>query len=316
MATFNGERYIRAQLTSILAGTVVPEQVVVADDGSTDGTVALVREVFSEHTGRHTELVILENGRHLGVTANFERAIASCDGDLIVLCDQDDLWHPDRLAAALPAFDDPAVGLEHADARLVDAEGRVIAPSLLKSLTIRPWERRSIASGRAFDAYIRRNLATGATVVVRGEVASLARPFPPEWVHDEWLAIIAAATTRAVLLDRPVIDYRQHGGNQIGAVAPTLAYRLSRFFQPRGDRFELLSRRASILAERLDQLGAPEDMRRLAREKERFERVRSSLPRTRVLRVPTVVVEGLRGSYRRLSSQGSVDILRDLLQPA
>jgi hypothetical protein len=135
-------------------------------------------------------------------------------------------------------------------------------------------------------------------------------------VHDEWLAIIAAATSSVVLLDRAVIDYRQHGSNQIGAAAPTLSYRLSRFLQPRNDRFEILLRRASILAERLDELGAPKHIRIRAREKERFERVRSGLPRVRVLRLPRILVEGVRGSYRRLSSQGSVDMLRDLLQPA
>ena len=317
MATFNGAEYIDEQLASILGGSVVPDEVVVSDDHSTDDTIARVRESFAAHGDERTRLLVLEGRGQLGVTANFERAIAACDGDLVVLSDQDDLWHRDRLFAALPAFEaDPGLSLQHADARLVDRKGRPLGSSLLGALRIRQSERRAIASGHPFNAYIRRNLATGATVVLRRELAALAQPFPREWVHDEWLAIIAAAMGRVDLLDRPIIDYRQHGGNQIGAAAPTFSYRISRFRNPRRDRYVILARRAKILADRLDELNAPRDARQLAREKERFERVRSTFPRSRARRLPLVAREAIRGSYRRLSSQGSIDILRDMLQPA
>lgn len=316
MATFNGAEYIEEQLASILGGALVPDQVVVSDDNSTDDTVALVRSSFQAHGDDRTRLLVLEGRSQIGVTANFERALAACDGDLIVLSDQDDLWHRDRLSAAVPAFEaDPALVLQHADARIVDKAGKPFGDSLLRALSIRRSERRAIASGHAFQAYIRRNLATGATVVLRRELVGLARPFPREWVHDEWLAVIAAATGGVELLDRQLVDYRQHGGNQIGAEAPTFSYRVSRFLKPRRDRYAVLARKASILATRLDALNAPPQFRQLARQKERFEIVRSKLPRSRMLRLPVIVREAVRGSYRRLSSQGSIDVLRDLFQP-
>lgn len=316
MATFNGAEYVEEQLASILGGTLVPDQVVVSDDNSTDDTVARVRAGFDAHGEDRTRLLVLDGHRQVGIAANFERAIAACDGELIVLSDQDDLWHRDRLSAALPAFEaDSALLLQHADARLVNAIGEALGDTLLGALSIRRSERAAIASGHAFRAYIRRNLATGATIVLRRDLVALARPFPKEWVHDEWLAIIAAATGRVGLLDRQLVDYRQHGGNQIGAVAPTMRYRVSRFLEPRRDRYVVLARRAAILADRLDALNAPREIRQLARQKQRFELVRSTFPRSRIRRLPLILKEAVRGSYRRLSSQGSIDVLRDLFQP-
>lgn len=317
MATFNGAQYIEEQLSSILTGTVAPDQVVVSDDDSTDDTIAIVRRCFAATASAETHLLVIEGRGQLGVTANFERAIAACDGDLIVLSDQDDIWHEDRISATLSAFEsDSSLLLQHADARLIDAQGRALGVSLLEALTVRPSEKAVIASRLPLDAYIRRNLATGATIAMRNELVGLARPFPTEWVHDEWLAAIAAAMGRIQLLDRELVDYRQHGRNQIGVTAPTFRYRVSRFLQPRGTRYVGLARRATILADRLDQLDVASAIRELSRQKERFEIVRSALPRSRARRLPVVLVEALRGSYRRLSSQGSIDILRDLIQPA
>jgi glycosyltransferase involved in cell wall biosynthesis len=315
LCTFNGARYVRKQLESILDQTRRPDEIVVADDGSTDGTLEIVAEVAA---GAGVPFVVLPSGARLGVTANFARAIAACSGDVVVLSDQDDVWHDDRVADSLAALDaDPEALLVHTDARLVDAAGGPLGVDLLEGLRATGNERRELASGSgAFRVHLRRNLATGATVTFRRRLREAAEPFPSAWVHDEWLTILAAAQGGARYLDRATIDYRQHGSNEIGVARGGLGYLIARMLAPRADRYETLATRAALLEERLARLPVPEDVRALARRKARFERARSRYPRVRIARVPAILGGLVRGDYRDLSSQRSMDALRDLLQPA
>jgi len=317
LCTYNGASYIAEQIESILNQELVPTEIVLADDGSTDGTVELARGAYAAHPQTTVKLRVLPPEAHLGVTRNFERAVLAVENELVALCDQDDVWRPDRLSAAMLSFDrDSSLLLQHSDATLIDAAGYPVGSTLLNALRLSPHERREIAEGQAFSAYIRRNLVTGATVLFRRRLLEAAIPFPRGWVHDEWLAILAAALGSVELLEEPLIGYRQHGSNQIGVSAPTLRYRLRRMFEPRAERYEILSRRADILLDRLIQLNAPSAVIASAADKARFEHVRAALPRRRFARVCTVVSEGRRGSYERLSSQGNRDMVRDLLQPA
>jgi glycosyltransferase involved in cell wall biosynthesis len=316
LATFNGEQFIAEQVRTILTQTRRPDELVVADDGSTDSTLDIIRRSH-DALGEGVTLRILEPGDRLGVTKNFERAVVACTGELIVLSDQDDAWHEDRLEVASASFERrPGLLLQHADADLVAGDGSPLGLGLLEALWVSDAERNEIATGRAFEANLRRNLVTGATVMFSASLLESALPFPESWVHDEWLAIIAAATGEVELLDAPLIDYRQHGGNQIGASKPTLRYRIGRMLEERGDRYERLARRAAALAERLETLPVAPDRLAAARDRARFDQVRAGLPRRRLARLGPVLREHRAGSYRRLSSQGTLDVIRDLLQPA
>lgn len=315
MCTYNGARYVGEQLGSILDQTNRPNEIVIADDGSTDGTLGVVREIWTERQPGDVSLNILAQGARLGVTANFQRAIDATRGDLVALSDQDDVWHPERLSLASAAFRaDESLLLQNSDARLVDASGRPLGMTLLDALRVSAVEHDEIDRGQAFHAYIRRNLVTGATVMFRRSLMAAAAPFPSEWVHDEWLAIIAAATGRVMLSDVALIDYRQHGSNAIGVASPTLGYRIGRMLEPRADRYARLSARATVLVAKLQILGVDASIVDLAVEKERFEAVRASLPAFRPARVAAVLRELRAGSYSRLSSQGIADVVRDLVQ--
>jgi glycosyltransferase involved in cell wall biosynthesis len=313
ICTYNGERFLEEQLRSILDGDRMPDQIVLSDDGSTDGTLALARRVLADAP---TELIVLVNDDEpLGVTANFARAIGATTGDVVVLCDQDDAWPPERLSRieADLAVSDALV--RHTDARLVDADGVPVGRTLFQDLRVSPAEWRALGRGRAFEVYLRRNLATGAATAVRREVIEQALPFPEAWVHDEWLAVIAAARGRIRVVRSPEIDYRQHSANQIGVARPTLRYRLGRVTAQTGARNEALARRADILADRLESLelhaAAAE-----ARAKARFEARRAALPARRVARIPAILRGLLAGDYRRWASQRSLDAFRDVLRPA
>jgi glycosyltransferase involved in cell wall biosynthesis len=316
LCTRNSSRFISAQVASILDQTVLPVELVVSDDASSDDTISLIEDAFR---ARETpvRLRILRNPSPLGVTANFEQAVSACEGPLIALSDHDDIWLPDRIAGDVVQFDaDPDLLLLHSNAVLVDEDGHLLGARLQESLSIRSSERAELDRGGAFAVYLRRNLVTGAATMFRAELLVEAVPFPGEWVHDEWLGVLAAARDGARMSDRVVLEYRQHSSNEIGVREPTLRNRLGRMLEPRGDKFRRLADRAAILVARLDLGSTRAEWIDLARRKEAFERTRSAYPRFRPARVPAVLGAWRRGDYRDLSSQGSLDVVRDLVQPA
>lgn len=319
LCTFNGARYLEEQLRSILAQGDFVDEIIVADDGSTDDTITIARRIAAEaeSAGLRVHFQLLTTGGGHGVTKNFERAISACRNDLIALADQDDVWLPGKLRRMVGAFaTSPALLFLHTDARLVDENGTPTGERLLDTLEIGEREREAIHRGEAFGLFLRRNLATGATSMIRRRLLESALPFPASWVHDEWLAMIAAATGRLDFLPEPLIDYRQHGANQIGVRAPTLRVKVRRVLEERGDRNRELAERSASLVERLSALDAAPEILSAAQDKAVLERFRAELPGNRFGRVLPVLREALSGSYRRFASQGALDVVRDLLQPA
>ncbi|MET0830365.1 MAG: glycosyltransferase family 2 protein [Microbacterium sp.] len=315
ICTYNGAAYVEEQLRSILSQSRQPTEIVVSDDGSSDNTVALVTGLLENSGVRHR---ILENATALGVSRNFEQAVLATTGDIVVLSDQDDIWNPQRLERACAEFEArPDLTLLFSDARMVDAAGAPLGYALFDALEISGADRRAIHTGSGFPTLLRRNVATGATMAFRRSLLEVATPFPIEWVHDEWLAILAAAVGQVDLLEELLIDYRQHGANQIGAREPSLGHKIRRVLEPRGDRNRGLAVRSGILASKLATLGGavkPADLK-AARGKLRIERMRADLPANRIARVLPVLMEARSGDYARFTSQGSTEILRDLFQP-
>lgn len=316
LCTYNGEAYIREQLASIAAQTRPASEVVICDDGSTDATVKVVEEFIAAQPGP-TVFRIAFTERAGGVRANFARAIGACAGELIALSDQDDVWRQDRLEAATRVLASrPAVLAVNADARIVDDEGTPTGDTLLDSLRVGARERAAIHSGDAMPVLIRRNVVTGATLIFRRELLTSALPLGEHWVHDEWLAVIAAGLGGLDLIEDQLIDYRVHASNVIGVTEPTLRNRLRQMRVPRADRYETLAARSEELVERLAIIGAPEGVLALARRKRDFELWRAAYPSGRVRRFVPVLRNAARGGYASLSSQGRLDIVRDLIQPS
>lgn len=320
LCTYNGAAFVEEQLRSILDQSLRPDEIVVSDDGSTDDTLDVIAGVFAawrnEHADAAVALRIVRNPAPLGVTANFEQALAACTGDLIALSDQGDLWHPHRLERMVAEFTRrPELQLLHTDARLVDTDGRPLGANLLRTLGVSASDRSAVHGGHAIDALLRRNIVTGATMMLRRELLQRARPFPAAWVHDEWLAVVAAATGTVDLLDEPLIDYRQHAGNLIGASSLDAAGKLARLRAPRTARNERLLARAAALHDRAPGLvPTPSgDTVEKIDAKLAHERMRSALPAARVRRVLPVVREWRTGRYAKYGL-GLQDLLRDLVQ--
>jgi glycosyltransferase involved in cell wall biosynthesis len=319
LCTYNGARFLPEQVRSICSQDRPPREIVLSDDGSTDSSVEVVRRTMAQcGAASSIDLVVRENARPLGVTRNFEQAVSTCGQDLVALCDQDDVWHPGRLARMAAPFEArPDLMLLHTDARLVDAQLAPLGHSLFDALEVRPAELAAIAGGRAFDVLLRRNLVTGATAVFRRGLLKTALPFSKEWVHDEWLAVLAAATGRMDVLAEPLIDYRQHGNNQIGASRSTLADKIRKAMATRGTKHVDRLRRAEALLERLLSLQGqvPDAYVRAQREKVAHQRFRAGLPGSRIARVLPVLGEALLGRYDRFG-RGTQAVAQDLLERA
>ncbi|WP_454904868.1 glycosyltransferase family 2 protein [Variovorax gossypii] len=317
LCTRNGARYLPEQIHSICTQVPLPREIIVSDDGSTDDTLAVVRDTIARcGVADQIALRVFSNTPPLGVTRNFEQAVRACSHELIVLCDQDDVWHPGRLARMAAQFEArPDLLLLHTDARLVDAELKPLGSTLFHALEVQPPELEAIAHGDAFSVLLRRNLVTGATTMFRETLLDAALPFAPEWVHDEWLAAIAAATGRMDVLPEPTIDYRQHASNQIGARRLTLSEKIAKAFAERGDKHVARLHRADALLQRLLRLGDRVPAARLnaQRAKVAHQRFRAELPRARPLRVVPILVEAARGRYARFGRGGHA-IAQDLLE--
>lgn len=319
LCTRNGAAFIRDQVTSILEQSSPVSEIVLSDDASSDDTVALVERTVAEWpaSASRPDLRVLRNTEPLGVTANFEQALTACTGDLVALSDQDDRWSGRKVETMAAVFGRrPELALLHTDARMISATGDPTGMTLLETLGLTARERADVHGGRAFDVLMRRNIVTGATAMLRRELIARAVPFPSEWVHDEWLAVVAAATADADFLEEPLTDYRQHGANQIGATVLTGSGRIRRLRTPRTQRNARLLGRAAQLAERVAALRpepAPERLA-LAAAKLEHELARSALPAARIARVPAVVREWRTGRYSTCGL-GAQDVLRDLVQP-
>lgn len=320
LCTHNGEQFIAEQLLSILSQSLPPAEIIMSDDASTDRTVECARGVaenFLDHNPEvNTRFRVLENLQPLGVAANFEQAISECSADVIALSDQDDLWAADRLERVATEFDNRSeLLLLHSDARLIDESGAPLPHTLFDALEVSRSMKNEIHAGEAFRLLLKRNLVTGATTVFRRSLFDVARPFPESWLHDEWLAIVAAATGRLDFLEETLVDYRQHDANQIGVSKLSFAGKTRRMIEPGATRNLRLLERATALADRFAKMGGltSKSYAEVVQRKLAHEIVRAGLSVHRLFRVVPVVRQLASGDYSRFG-RGGLDAIRDLTQ--
>lgn len=317
MCTYNGAEYIVEQLETMAAQTLLPAQIVVSDDGSTDGTIALLKQAWERLQIRtpeltHIELIVLVNAAPRGVTKNFEQAISATTKKWIVLADQDDIWFPSRLEIEAQKLSTGA-GFVFGDAELINDTGETIGHTLFEALALKDTERSGILSDPV-AVLIKRNIVTGATAAISRDVFTAAAPFPQGWVHDEWLAMVAALTNTSFSVTEPLIGYRQHEANQIGVKKNTVQTRMAKLRAEGSARNARLLERITSLSDRAPELTHSSRALALIASARAFQHARSNYPRNRIVRWVPVLGQVLTGRYFRVSN-GARDILRDLVQP-
>jgi glycosyltransferase involved in cell wall biosynthesis len=209
MGTFDPDPGLfAAQVESLRAQTDRSWVCVISDDHSSPERFDQLRSIV----GDDERFVVSRCEERIGFYRNFERALlmAPAEADLIALCDQDDVWHPDKLAVLRASLG--SATLVYSDQRLVDPHGRVLRDTLWRG---RRNNHTNIAS------MLMANTVTGAASLFRREVLELALPFPDSpglEFHDHWIALVALATGELAYVDRPLYDYVQHSGAILGKV--------------------------------------------------------------------------------------------------
>jgi len=227
LATYNGEAFVRDQLASLWAQTHREFEVLAADDGSSDKTLSLLTAAQPESGGR---LKIAFDGRVGGAAQNFMRLLRASAAPYVFLCDQDDVWLPEKIETMLQRMKELEHGsqgtplLLHSDLSVVD-EARAIRHASFFSFT----ELDPVRCD--FTSLLLRNCVTGCATMVNRPLVELAVGGAGSQMimHDWWLALVAAAFGQIHTLPLPLVQYRQHGRNTLGATrwsAVSIAYRV------------------------------------------------------------------------------------------
>lgn len=319
MCTYNGAAFVQEQLASIAAQTLQPFELIVCDDHSTDSTPEII-DAFAQISEFPVRLTI--NEANVGFAENFAQAISLCRGDVIALCDQDDVWYPHKLACLEGTLRRcPEVGLTFSNADVVDMHRQSLGYDLWKSHRFTAREQRMVADGAALSVFLRLPILVGASMAFRATYRDLVLPFPSKsgWGHDQWIGTLISAVADVAYVREHLFQYRQHGANQFGAPSdPSLVHRmaLSVDDRVRVESYIQSARRHQQLLERLDALTdrwpCLVSRRRRIEGKINHMNVRASMPRSVLRRTPRVLGElcGLR--YRRYSD-GVWSAVRDLL---
>jgi glycosyltransferase involved in cell wall biosynthesis len=304
MATFNGERFLAEQLASIAAQSRLPDEVVICDDASTDGTVAIAA-AFSK--GANLRVRVERNPERLGTAKNFEKAIRLCEGDVVVLADQDDVWLPRKVEVLEAAFQrDEDCVFAFSDAEVVDENLTPLGHRLWDAIGFSRRQQQRLRDGEAFAELLRRPLVTGATLAFRREAF---KSIPPGWMHDEWIAIRLSEMGRCAVIEEPLILYRQHARQQIGGTKRSWLERYRDAQSITAETYRGVSARFEEFSKFEDVM--PEHMRGAAEKAAHFAR-RSHMRQAGVWRLPRILAELARGRYFRYS-RGLASAAQDAL---
>lgn len=224
MCTYNGALYLSHQLASIAAQSYQPDELIVCDDGSDDSTLDVVKS-FSRKAKFSIQVFINES--RLGAVKNFEKCLRLCNNEFIALSDQDDVWLPYKLERQLEVMNE--LQRQHgsgepllvfSDLSVVDYQLNPISNSFYSYLGRSP-------SGITLNRLLMQNVVAGCSTLVNRSLINLVEPIPSQaQMHDWWLALIASAFGKISYIGQPMLLYRQHGSNCMGANKNSMAKRV------------------------------------------------------------------------------------------
>ena len=217
MGAYNYERYVARALESAVAQDYPADrmEIIVVNDGSTDGTAAVLAEVAARHPGR-IRVIDQPNGGYIAAT---NRALSEASGDFIALLDADDVWLAHKVSRQVELFAArPALGLVFSDMTIVDENEFVVGPSLVGPLGDLPRD--------AFARVLTANVATQSSIMIRASLRDLFAPIPAGIPYaDWWLTLRAAQVSEIDYIREPLALYRQHGANLTGGVSGAASVR-------------------------------------------------------------------------------------------
>lgn len=200
LCTYNGEKYISRQLTSVINQTYRNFEIIVSDDASTDNTLFKIDEILSKSSVQYH---ILESSKNLGYIKNFEKGILHAKGDHIALCDQDDVWSPNKLEVLISEIEEAS--LVYSDSSLIDESGEKKGFFLS--------DHFNMVSGKDCRKLILNNSISAHSMLFKSSLKKKILPLPDELFHDWWIAFVAMNENGIKYVEDPLVSYRIHSNN-------------------------------------------------------------------------------------------------------
>lgn len=197
IATYNGEKYIKEQLFSILEQLGKDDEIIISDDCSTDNTIGIIEKLSDSR-------IKLFFNKEKGYTSNFENALKQVNGDIVFISDQDDIWNPNKVRVCLEEL--KSVDLVVSDCQLINSTNEIISDSYFELRSV----KKSSWGNLIKFSYL------GCCLAFRSEILKKALPFPSNrqfCTHDNWLFLVGSFLFKHKVLDDKLIYYRRHDGN-------------------------------------------------------------------------------------------------------
>jgi glycosyltransferase involved in cell wall biosynthesis len=196
LCVYNGERFLSEQLDSLVQQTYPNIEIVIVDDCSTDSSV----QILQGYAERYTSIRIYNNSENLGYVRNFEKALRLCHGELIALCDQDDIWDIGKIELQVSHLGSHQ--LIYHDSRFIDEKGKDMNRKMSDVL--------NLYSGDQSEVFLLINSVSGHSILFRRELLSEILPLNPDFFHDHWIAYVATNQGSIGCIPQCLVSYRQH----------------------------------------------------------------------------------------------------------
>ena len=216
LATYNGEKYLEAQLDSILSQTYTNFRLLISDDSSTDST----KDILEKYKKIDNRIEVFYQENNLGVVKNFEFLLNKVENRYYMLSDQDDIWKEEKIEKSVNKLEETGAGLVYSDLEVVDENLNVIYESYWK---LKGFTKRA-NKYNTFESFYLNNYVTGCTIISRKEFIKDILPLPNSSkyvLHDYWITLIVSQKSKIVSIKEPLIKYRQHKNNRIGSKKKT-----------------------------------------------------------------------------------------------
>ncbi len=211
LATYNGEKYIREQIDSILNQTHTEFRLLISDDGSTD----LTKTILEEYKNKDSRIEIFFQENNLGVVKNFEFLLGKVESKYYMFSDQDDIWKETKIEKSLNRIEE-GFDLVYSDLEVVDENLNVTYSSYWKLKGI----YNKIKKYNNFESLYLNNFITGCTIISKKELINSFMPLPNTSkfvLHDYWISLIISQNGKIAYVEEPLIKYRQHKNNKVGS---------------------------------------------------------------------------------------------------
>ena len=202
MATYNGEKYLKEQLDSLINQSYKSIEIVIVDDCSKDNTIGLIKQ----YQEKFNFIRLFINEKNSGVTSTFEKAITESKGKYIAISDQDDIWELDKIEILLNEIDD--FDAVYSNSLLVDSQGNSLGKSFTTIMNMKTY--------KIGTPFLLSNSVPGHTILMKKDFVEKILPIPKNILFDLWIGFCAAGNNGIKFIDKTLVKYRQHDSNTIG----------------------------------------------------------------------------------------------------